>query len=255
MSSYRNRIDRRALQNRPRSEEAYLSAALADARQTHAEAGEAAETQYRRTLPTYGLTAEQLGTQGLAKSGYAAYLAARASDTKNRQMDSAASRYLETLAEAKGSYRSYLQAHQAQQSSLARAVTDELSDRDKLTREEAYAYAIERGLSEDSALYAAARGVRAVRDRLYQSAAEHITKAGLSRQEATAYALSIGLGEGDAARLSLLGQEKQASAEDPTEESGTLQQMSASQLLDYLRRLAAEAQQKKNQTSKKGAHA
>lgn len=259
MNSYRNRVDKRARQNLPRSEEVYLSATLASAKQAHAEATEDAEEQYRRTLPTYGLTAEQLGTQGLAKGGYAAYLATRARDTKNRRMDSAASSYLETLAEAKGSYRSYLQAYQKQQSSLSKTVTEELSARDNLTREDAYAYAVERGLSEDGALYAAARSTRTVRDRLYQSAADHITQGGLSRREAVAYALSVGLSEQDAARLALLGRDKTESAEEGTEETttrggDTLQDMSTAQLLDYLRRLAAEAQEKKNQTNKKGTH-
>lgn len=110
-----------------------------------------ADTEYQRSLAGYGRLGEQIGSLGLNKSGYAAFLNDVAGDTLKKRIISADKSYGDAELKGRKGYSEYIKATSEAKSKLIKEAKSHLADKGFTNYDDAYAAATEMGLSEKEA--------------------------------------------------------------------------------------------------------
>ena len=186
-------IKNKELENQKSTGESALALYKDDAKKALGERLSGIEADYMKALPTYGRTAEQLGSAGLGGSGYSEYLKGLAYLDMQKQKKGAREDYEGALKDAYKSYADYLESSAKRQQSLLSDTVKAITSESILDFDAAYRFAVTRGLSESDAKAAAKTAVdevsRAVKARVIST----IVSEGLTREGAVSYALALGL--------------------------------------------------------------
>ena len=153
------------------------------------------------SLPTHGATAERLAGVGLSGSGYAGYLAKKGEIANEELYRGISERYNTKIAAEKEDYYDYSDDFDERTEKTKSSVIDSIKRNKIVSFADAYALAVNKGLSYEDATAAAKSGtdaaVAAVKDEVIQKIFEEY----LTYGEALALAKSLGLGGEDAEEL------------------------------------------------------
>ena len=162
---------------------------------TAARAVSTAAINERLTSTDYGALAERLSKSGLSGSGYEEYLKRENKRKKDSALASAEGAEAQSEARARMGYEKYVSEYEKLQSKISDAVIEHFSARDGVSLEDAYSYAVGRGLSEDHAYYTAAAAVRAASEAAVKKIIAFADKHHLTAKQARRYARNSGLDE------------------------------------------------------------
>ncbi|GEM_PF-3892807 len=179
----------------------YLANELSDPALTYEAAVRNVSTEADGKTPTYGKTAEALGSGGLLQGGYASYLSAQAEKNKEKGLAQAAKTYRSDLASSAKSYSEYLASVAKQNAAGFESVVTAIKKAGTLDEKTAYDYAKGTGLSDIDAERAAKTATEQTADALKKKIIAAVQRDGMSREHAVAYAIGQGLSEEAAAEI------------------------------------------------------
>jgi len=158
-------------------------------------------TDYKRSVATYGSVAEKLGELGLSSAGYSDYIGAKAYSEMQRSKEEARGALAKNEAKNRTGYAEYLESKEKEAKSDYTETVKEITDANIMNYDEAYAYAVSKGLSTEAAALAAKAGGDAVHKKMRAAVLSVIVNQNYNRKQAAEYATALGLGEEEAAEL------------------------------------------------------
>jgi hypothetical protein len=151
--------------------------------------------------PTYGAKAEELAAAGLSGSGYAAYLSKKGELEKGELYRGINERYNAEVAAEKEDYYAYSDDFDEDMERKRVSVIENIKRSKIVSFADAYALAVNKGLSEEEALAAAKSGTDAAVGIVKEDVIQKIFEEHLTYSEAHALAKSLGLEDEDAKKL------------------------------------------------------
>lgn len=148
-----------------------------------------------------GAISDSLSSSGLSGTGYEDYLKRLGASDLERDINSARGLSAKAAAENTGSYQKYLSEYGKLQTKIADSFIKSFAEGGDFSEKNAYRQAIEAGLSEENALYSAARAVRAAKDKAIDESIAFAKMNGLTPYRAMEYAKSLGLDEKEAKKV------------------------------------------------------
>lgn len=146
----------------------------------------------RRAESEVGAKGERLGSMGLENSGYAEYIKSGLTPDLTDERRAAEDAYNEARTKAETQYNKYEIAYDINQKEASEKVTDDLFKKGVTDPGNAYAYAIEAGLSKENATAVAISITSATRDELKRRLIDGLFKRTLSAESAVALAKLYG---------------------------------------------------------------
>lgn len=143
----------------------------------------------------YGIRAESLAESGLSGSGYEEYLRLQGQRAYEGELDAAVGMRAMQKARERSGYEKYVSEYDKLQEKIADAVIQHFSRGESFSLEDAYKYAIGRGLAEEQAYYTAAAAVRASSEAAVERIIAFADKNHLTPNQARRYARNSGLDE------------------------------------------------------------
>ena len=154
-----------------------------------------AAVKERLTSTDYGTLAEKLSKSGLSGSGYEEYLKRESKRARDSALLLSESDAAENEARARVGYEKYVSEYEKLQGKISDAVIEHFSEGGSVSLEEAYSYAVGRGLSEEYAYYTAAAAVRSASEVAVKKIIAFADKHHLTAKQARRYARNSGLDE------------------------------------------------------------
>ena len=157
-----------------------------------------ADTERMLSSTDYGALAEKLSSSGLNGSGYEDYINSLSVKGYTEQLKKADERRQTDEYKNKKNYTDYLSDYEAVQLKISESLIKKIASGNNFSIEDAYAEAIEAGISKTLAYATAKAGVDKAKDTFKSKAIQHAKLNGLSAEEARSYALMLGLDEDSA---------------------------------------------------------
>lgn len=159
-----------------------------------------ADTDLMMKSTNYGALAENLNSSGLNRSGYEDYISSqnvKSYASKLRNADE-----IRQIGEFrnKTNYKNYISDYETMQLKISESVIKKIASNDIISLEDAYAEAVNAGISKNLAYATAKAGVDKVKESFKKKAVEYAKLNALTAEEAKNYAIEIGLDE-DSAKL------------------------------------------------------
>ena len=148
-----------------------------------------------------GVRAENLNKTGLSGSGYEEYIKAQNSAEYQGAYSIASREYAVSDSKNRGGYEKYLSDYDKLQSKISGELIKSFGETLNFSIESAYKTAIDMGLNEDNALFAAAKAVSTAKNNAINAAIEFAKLNGLTPYRAKDYAESLGLDKKSAERV------------------------------------------------------
>ena len=153
------------------------------------------QAQARLRAPEAGASGEALARDGLSSSGYADYLRHSLKDELNADYAAAIAGAATQDYSRKSSYGRYIASYDASQKTASEGIVERLVSGGIFDKDYAYRLAKEAGLSEENAIFTAARGVNKAKQQAILDAIKYAKKNDLYAYNAKSYALRLGLDE------------------------------------------------------------
>ena len=166
-----------------------------DAVGRYSTAVQAADTQRRKSLSTYGSTAEDLSSRGLSDSGYADYIDSTAEKQFNKTLSEQKADLIINDANGKHAYENYLKEIEKNRQKSYDAALSKLRNSGIMNYDEAYGAAIALGLSSEDAKSAAEKSTQEIISAARLKVIGAIVNKRLTSQQTQKYADSLGLND------------------------------------------------------------
>ena len=148
-----------------------------------------------------GATAAALSSTGLSGTGYEDYLKRLGASELERDMNAARGLSAKAALKNTGDYQKYLSEYGKLQTKISDSFIKTFAEGRDFSEKNAYRQAIEAGLSEENALFSAARAVRAAKDKAIEESIAFAEMNGLTPYRAMEYAKGLGLDEKEAKKV------------------------------------------------------
>lgn len=156
---------------------------------------------YIRAKSEYGTLAERLGQLGLSSAGYSDYLSGKAYSEMQKRKAGAKAAYSENERKNRKGYGEYLEKQVKEAREIYENTVASITKAGIMNYEDAYAYAIGAGLTEENAALAAKSAGDAVRKQIWNTAVKTVIEKSYNEKQAREYALLLGLSEEEANEL------------------------------------------------------
>ena len=147
----------------------------------------------RRAASGESVVQEKLAGKGLSGGGYARYVASGLTTDNREARQAAEDEYKDSLTKAENQYSRYEIAYDIKQQELAEELAKKFKEDKIVSPQNAYAYAIEAGLSKESATALSISVTAATRDELKHRLVEGLFNRTLSAESAVALAKLYGI--------------------------------------------------------------
>ena len=194
-------VNNKVKSNSKQSYAAWLKANGIDSEKIYSEKLKDIETDYKSGLNNYGAAAESLSRQGLSESGYSDYLNGKVYSEMQRSKRYAKSEYENNIQKNEKGYADYLDSYIKNENKTFASVVKTIDSNGIIDYDAAYRYAVNQGLSEDTAKIAAKTASDIARKKLKDSVIRKIVSAGLTETQVKEYAMGLGLSEAEALEL------------------------------------------------------
>jgi hypothetical protein len=156
---------------------------------------------YIRAKSEYGTLAERLGQLGLSSGGYSDYLNGKAYSEMQKRKAGAKSAYSENERKNRKGYGEYIEKLEKEARDTYENTVASITKAGIMNYDDAYAYAIGAGLTEENAVLAAKSAGDAVRKQVWNNAIKTVIEKSYNEKQAREYALLLGLSEEEANEL------------------------------------------------------
>lgn len=181
--------------NSPKSYDKYKSelGPLSEEKYLESTASEHGAQNFKDT--NYGKIAEKLASIGLSSSGYEDYIRTSTERNYDENLKTAKKNLLVGRYNEESGYSKYLSDYDNLQNKISKSLIEKIGKGSDFNIENAFNAAVDAGLSEEYAYFAAAKAVRNAKDNAVKNAVEFAKDNNLTAKRAKNYALSLGLDE------------------------------------------------------------
>ena len=196
-----NYIENKKRANSPDSYRDWIISNGVNSEKLYSEAIRDISGDYNRAKSEYGTRAEKLSSLGLSSSGYSDYLGGKAYSEMQKRKEGARSAYSENERKNLSGYQKYLKEKSDEVTRLYDSVVSEITASKIINYDEAYKYAKNAGLDDETAASAAKKASDAAHKSLRDEVINTIIVRNFEDSQAREYALAMGLSELEAEEL------------------------------------------------------